>query len=173
MSDIALSPFAHKDLPDYVALMNEPRIAKWLPHVQPFSEAQGQQYWDRMQDADNPVHPRSYSVWVDGAWQGIVHCSQMQRNVHGTQFGYYLRPEIHGKGVGTQAVIQFTERLISEGMIRLQALVDPENVASRRVMEKSGYLFEGILRSFLTFRGGLIDVCMYARINSAAPEQAL
>ena len=48
---------------------------------------------------------------------------------------------------------------------RVQALVEPDNGASIRVLEKCGYEREGLLRKFYpSVDRGLIDVFMYASI---------
>jgi ribosomal-protein-alanine N-acetyltransferase len=48
------------------------------------------------------------------------------------------------------------------GIERVQATVEPWNLASQRVLEKSGFAREGLLRSYASWRGGRQDVLLYA-----------
>jgi len=44
----------------------------------------------------------------------------------------------------------------------VEALVVPGNVASQRVLEKTGFQLEGLLRSYLVVREGRADAFMYS-----------
>ncbi len=45
---------------------------------------------------------------------------------------------------------------------RVEAIVEPDNVASRRTLEAAGFREEGLLRSYLD---GELDVMMYSLIR--------
>jgi RimJ/RimL family protein N-acetyltransferase len=54
-----------------------------------------------------------------------------------------------GRGHGTRAVELMTQRLFDEhGAERVQASTWVENTAMRRVLEKLGFAFEGVMRGF-------------------------
>ncbi len=79
--------------------------------------------------------------------------------------GYWVRPEAAGQGVATVATVLLArdgfERL---GLVRIEILMDPDNVASRRVAEKAGATFEGRLRNRLVSRGGVHDALLYSLV---------
>ena len=52
------------------------------------------------------------------------------------------------------------------GIARVQATVEPWNVASQRVLEKVGFVREGLLRSYSSWRGERQDVLLYSLIPS-------
>jgi RimJ/RimL family protein N-acetyltransferase len=57
------------------------------------------------------------------------------------------------------------ERAFAAGVERLQATVEPWNVASQRVLEKSGFEREGLLRGYARYRDEpRRDVYLYARL---------
>lgn len=59
------------------------------------------------------------------------------------QLGYWLDPAHHGKGYATEAIEQLTRYCFScTNIARLQAQVLPENAASIRVLEKTGFTHE-------------------------------
>jgi RimJ/RimL family protein N-acetyltransferase len=67
-------------------------------------------------------------------------------------------PDDRGRGYGTQAVAQLTELLFAEHEAeRVQASTAVENGAMRGVLEKLGYTFEGVMRSFMPAGDGRRD----------------
>ena len=49
----------------------------------------------------------------------------------------------------------------------VEALVEPENVASQRVLERAGFVREGCLSSFLIVKGGRVEAFLYARFATS------
>ena len=71
-------------------------------------------------------------------------------------------------GITTRAV----KMAISEGLkefpdvVRLQALVELENKASQRVLDKLGFLKEGTLWRYSFNKGEIRDVVMYSLLST-------
>ena len=80
--------------------------------------------------------------------------------------GYWVIPRARGRGLAARAV-----RLVSgwalgdAGLARVQALVEPENEASQRVLRAAGFQSEGVLRSFLDTGGRRADAVVFSRIT--------
>jgi RimJ/RimL family protein N-acetyltransferase len=85
---------------------------------------------------------------------------------HRAELGYWLAREHWGQGVMTEAVQKLCELGFRElGLVRIQATVFDFNLASARVLEKTGFSLEGVMRKH-AFKGGkFVDVRMYARIR--------
>jgi RimJ/RimL family protein N-acetyltransferase len=82
--------------------------------------------------------------------------------------GYVFARDAWGKGYATESLRAIVEIAGNVGVVRLYALCHPENRASSRVLEKCGFLREGVLprrSQFPNLRGGeLCDVFRYALI---------
>jgi RimJ/RimL family protein N-acetyltransferase len=78
----------------------------------------------------------------------------------GYELSYLLFGEQHwGKGYTTEAVQLLTEYLFAgKRTNRLQLNIHPDNQASRRVAEKAGYTFEGVMRGCWFHRGEYHDL---------------
>ncbi|PSK56334.1 hypothetical protein B0E53_07042 [Micromonospora sp. MH33] len=63
--------------------------------------------------------------------------------------GYSLLPEARGRGLATRAVGLVAGWAFDVGLARLWAGTRPENVASQRVLTKTGFQREGLLRGRL------------------------
>ena len=89
-------------------------------------------------------------------------------NIHrqSAELGYYLSEDYWGQGIGTKAVKQVTDHIFKETeIIRIFAEPFSTNRGSCRILEKSGFQFEGTLRKNAVKNGKVIDMKMYALIK--------
>jgi len=81
--------------------------------------------------------------------------------------GYWLSEELWGRGIMPEAVKLVTNYAFENlDFIRLQASVYSKNPASMRVLEKVGYVKEGIMRNAVIKNGAVMDEHLYAILKS-------
>jgi len=81
-------------------------------------------------------------------------------------FGYWLGEPYWGRGIMTAAVRVTSEHVFDKfDVVRLEAPVFEWNPASMRVLEKCGFVREGVLRRSVLKDGQLIDSVLYARVG--------
>jgi [ribosomal protein S5]-alanine N-acetyltransferase len=79
------------------------------------------------------------------------------------EVGYWVIPRGRGRGYASSAVALAARWGLGDGgLARIEALVEPENVASQRVLEHAGFEREGHLRSYLVFGDRRADVLIYS-----------
>ncbi|MGH8242316.1 MAG: GNAT family N-acetyltransferase [Steroidobacteraceae bacterium] len=79
--------------------------------------------------------------------------------------GYWLGEAHWGRGIMSQVIAAVSERaLATRGIRRLEAPVFAWNPASMRVLEKCGFMREGVMRNSVFKDGQLIDSVLYARL---------
>lgn len=85
----------------------------------------------------------------------------------GYELSYQLfGPEHAGKGYTTEAVRLLGEYLFARKRInRLQLNIHPDNAASKRVAEKCGYTFEGIMRGCWFHQGRYHDLEIWSLLR--------
>jgi len=111
----------------------------------------------------------TFGIYELGTNNLIGHISlyAIKRLPYSSAFVGYAMDEIYvGKGIVTEAVelvVQFAFEQI--GLHRVEAYVSTENSASIRVLEKSGFQQEGLLRKLLYINGQWVDHYMYARLE--------
>ncbi|SDS12259.1 ribosomal-protein-alanine N-acetyltransferase [Paenibacillaceae bacterium GAS479] len=72
-----------------------------------------------------------------------------QREHSRAEIGYELHPHFWQKGYMTEAVSAILEfGFESMGLNRAEAFIDPDNISSRRLLEKCGLKEEGLLRDY-------------------------
>lgn len=105
-------------------------------------------------------------IRVDGRLVGEVQARQPRMGLPPGVFelGVSLFDEVdRGHGVGRAALSQLVTRLFEhEGAHRVQVTTDVGNAAMRRLSERLGFAFEGVLRSFMPSADGPRDYAMYA-----------
>jgi [ribosomal protein S5]-alanine N-acetyltransferase len=83
---------------------------------------------------------------------------------HTATVGYWLGEEFWGRGIMTEAVTAVTDFSFENFPLRrISAEVFANNLASARVLEKAGFVFEGRLKNYVLKDGQLLDSLLYAR----------
>ena len=81
--------------------------------------------------------------------------------------GYSISTHAQGHGYATEAVGAVVDALFDQvDLHRIVASIDPENGASRRVLEKLGFRFEGRSPSSAFVRGAWVDDDHFALLAS-------
>lgn len=79
------------------------------------------------------------------------------------EIGYWIGEDYWGKGYATSAVKLMVEYAFEElGLLRVYACVFGFNVASMRVLEKSGFEKEAIIKSSIIKEGNVYDEYLYS-----------
>ena len=83
------------------------------------------------------------------------------------ELGYWIGVPFWGQGHATEAVAAVLAFGFGPlGLHRIHATVFPRNPASARVLEKSGFRREGLLRGYARKEGAFEDLVMYARLRT-------
>lgn len=89
-----------------------------------------------------------------------------RRNQRGV-IGYNLLSKYWGNGYATEITIGLVKYLFKDANVqRIEALVMEGNRASRKVLEKSGFILEGLLRNFTYIDNKYFNVYYYGMIRS-------
>ena len=84
---------------------------------------------------------------------------------HRGSVGYWLLPEARGKGFATRSVQLISRWTLGDlGMARLSVLTQPSNDRSQRVAKRSGFVKEGILRSYEEIGGRRVDCVVFSLV---------
>jgi len=81
--------------------------------------------------------------------------------------GYWLVERARGRRRASRAVALVARWALTEtGLERVEALAEPDNIASQRVLENVGFHRDGHLRSHLVFSGRRADALIYSLLPS-------
>ncbi len=80
--------------------------------------------------------------------------------------GYRIDEHQTGKGIATEAIKRGIEYVFSQIKLhRIEANVMPANIASKRVVEKLGFINEGLAKNYLKVNGRWEDHIHYVLLN--------
>ncbi|CAI2717124.1 GNAT family N-acetyltransferase [Nitrospina watsonii] len=119
------------------------QLRDWFPH--PYTQQHADDFIDQ---ASREYPPRTFAIATDREAIGTIGYHPGQDvNRHAAELGFWLAQPYHGKGIMTAAVQGFADHLLQhEDLIRVFAAVFAGNPASRRVLEKAGFVLEGVLQ---------------------------
>ncbi|MDQ3624349.1 MAG: GNAT family N-acetyltransferase [Verrucomicrobiota bacterium] len=85
------------------------------------------------------------------------------------ELGYWLGESFWGRGIMTEAVTAFTGWAFRNlDLVRIQAGVFARNLASARVLTKTGFDLEGRLSAYYCKEGEFIDGLLFAKVRLPA-----
>lgn len=161
-----LRPWQPSDIEALVRQANNRNIWRNLrdrfPH--PYTRAAAED-WIRY-SAENPQE-LSFAIEVAGEAVGGIGLILGQDVGHrSAEIGYWLSEQYWGRGIVTEAVRALTEHAFASfDLCRIWANVFAWNPGSMRVLEKAGFVREGLLRKAATKEGQTIDVVLYALVR--------
>jgi RimJ/RimL family protein N-acetyltransferase len=164
---VRLRPWRRADLDCVRLAATDPRIPKDTSVPTVFSPSEGQAFierqWSRTTNGEG-VSLAIADAPSDAAVGLVVALFRERIGVVGV--GYWVIPTSRGRGFAGRALGLLTPWLLGRpSTTRVEAMVEPENAASRRTLERSGFRQERLLRLYLD---GARDVLVYS-LGSADP----
>jgi RimJ/RimL family protein N-acetyltransferase len=98
---------------------------------------------------------------------GVISFHSPNFNNKVAEIGYWIAKEHRGKSIGTTAVKVLTNfGFETMGWNRIEAMIDHDNEASKKVVTRAGYEHEGLLRQrVIRADGNVIDMDIYAALQ--------
>jgi ribosomal-protein-alanine N-acetyltransferase len=162
---VRLRPWAPTDLQCVAEASRDPYIVETTSVPLPFSDDEGRAWierqWGRM-EAGEGVSLAIADVVSDEAVGGIFLLARP--HFAGTfGLGYWTIERARRRGFASRGVSLLARwALLPMQIPRVEALVEPQNAASRRILERTGFHQEGHLRSYVPLGERRADVVIYS-----------
>jgi ribosomal-protein-alanine N-acetyltransferase len=116
-----------------------------------------------------------FVITVDGGFAGQLNVAGIVRgSMDSAHIGYWVDQRHAGRGVMPTAVALVVDHCLGPvGLHRIEVNIRPENVASRRVVEKLGFREEGVRERYLHIAGDWRDHVTYAFVRDDLPNGLL
>ena len=116
-----------------------------------------------------------FAVRVEGRLAGQVTVDNIVRGaLRSGSLGYWVDRAVAGRGMASLAVALVCDHAFgAAGLHRLQADIRPENLPSRRLVERLGFRREGLARRYLDIDGDWRDHLSYALLAEDVPGGVL
>ncbi|KAF3639823.1 hypothetical protein BC332_21779 [Capsicum chinense] len=164
-SRITLRPFKLTDVDDMMLWVCDDRVTRTIGWKTLTSKEEVLTF---IMEACIP-HPWRRSICIDDRSIGFVTVFPGSGDDRSrADIGYAIGFEYWGQGIATKAIEMTIPQAFNDfpEVIRLQALADVENKASQRVLEKVGFIKEGILRKYGYHKGKIVDEVIYSLLST-------
>ncbi len=173
--DFTLRPWEEQDIAAVAKYADNAAIARWLRDAFPRPYTRGDAAFyvrDCMEKEGRGQLCRAIVCGGEAVGSiGIFQGSDVYRR--SAELGYWLAEPFWGRGIMTRAVrLLAAEAFDALDIVRLYAEPFAENHSSRRVLEKAGFLLEGILRRSVCKDGRIMDSCLYSLLKEDARQGA-
>lgn len=96
---------------------------------------------------------------------GIIGHYRIKPEHFRAEIGYMLLPEYHGQGILSEAI----KEVVNYGfeimkLHSIEAIIDPENHASEKVLQKNGFVKEAHLKENEYYEGIFLDTVIYSKL---------
>ena len=97
---------------------------------------------------------------------GVIGHYRIQNEHYRAEIGYMILPEYNGKGIVTEAVREAVKYGFEVMKLHsIEAVIEPGNLASAKVLEKNGFIKEAHLKENEFYDGRFIDSVIYSILN--------
>ncbi|CAN1195890.1 Uncharacterized N-acetyltransferase YoaA [Linum perenne] len=164
-SRITLRPFKLSDVDDFLKYASDDRVTRYMR-------------WNSMTSREEALthletvaipHPWRRSICLDDRSIGYISIFPGSGDDRSrANAAYVLGAEYWGQGIVTTAMRMALSTVFKElpEIVRLQGLVEVENRASQRVLEKVGFMKEGLLRKYGYNKGEIRDLFVYSFLST-------
>ena len=160
------------DVSEVFAMRSDPATMKYIPR--PLAKTE-QDALDHIAIIAKGLQDNESINWAitlrgDDRLVGMICLLRMQLSDFRTEIGYILHPDLHGKGIMDEAIK--TVIAYAFGTLKfhsLEAVIDPENSASEKVLLKNNFVKEAHFKENGYYNGQFLDSVVYSLINPDSP----
>ncbi|MBC7523001.1 MAG: GNAT family N-acetyltransferase [Flavobacterium sp.] len=153
------------DWTEILALRSNPEIMKYIPRSLALSKEDAITHFKTI---DEKIENNTGINWAitlkdNPKLIGIIGHYRIQPENHRCEIGYMILPEYHGQGITTEAVNAVLKYGFDDlSMHSIEAVIDPENIASERVLQKNGFVKEAHILENELWNGKFWDTVIYS-----------
>ena len=157
------------DIKEILALRSNPETMKYIPRPLLKTEEDALEHIAMI---DSKIESNEGINWAitlkdNPKLAGIIGHYRIKPEHFRAEIGYMLLPEYQGKGIISEAVKEAVNYGFNAMKLHsLEAVIDPENYASAKVLEKNGFVKEAHFKDYEFFEGRFLDSVIYSLVNS-------
>lgn len=144
---------------DIIASCNDPVMVRWTTVPHPYTPEHANEFL--------AVVPEGVERWayvVDVRYSGNIELRP------GGVLGYSTAPWARGQGLTARALRLVAAHAYTQGLRRLELHIAVDNAASRRMAEKAGFTYDGLLPDPVRLRGHEDQMARYVLRAPEEPE---
>ncbi|MFY0256100.1 GNAT family N-acetyltransferase [Chitinophaga sp. 30R24] len=174
--DLVLRPIEDKDAAALFRLFSDDAVTKYMD-IDSFANISEATHIIRF-FRESQEREEGLRWAISFAWRGELIGTCGYHRISKTHFkaeiGYDLLPEYWGKGVMKEAVSHMLQYGFNEMQFnRIEAFVDPENLASSQLLSRLGFQYEGFLRDAFFEKGKFVNAQLYSLLRREYDRESI
>ena len=157
-----------KDVNEIIALRSNPETMKYIPRPLVKTTEDALEHIAMMDTKIENNEGINWAITQKGNPKliGVIGHYRIKPEHYRAEIGYMLLPEFSGKGIISEAVKEVVKYGFKGMQLHsIEAVIDPENNASAKVLEKNGFVKEAHLKENEFFEGRFLDSVIYSLLN--------
>ncbi|MDC8831660.1 GNAT family N-acetyltransferase [Alteromonas gilva] len=161
---IALRDFTQNDMGNLVTILNDAAVTQFLSPKIPFPYTTEDALWWVEEGSRGDL---TKAISVDGQLVGCIGVTRGDYEYQKSgEIGSWIAREYWRKGIAGSAIQQITDVVFSgTDIVRLFATVFSGNIASMRLLLKSGFTQEAVLQKAIFKNGQYFDSHIFAKLR--------
>jgi RimJ/RimL family protein N-acetyltransferase len=174
LSQAIVRPFQPDDAPSITRQLQDPDISRYMTLIPfPYHLRDAEEWIARSAEEDPITH---FTIEVEGEAVGgigltLPGAQRSSVHHHTAEIGYWIGKPYWGRSIIAEAVSAVAAWGFEQlRLVRIFAYVFAPNRASARVLEKTGFVYEGNLHAAYHKHGQFYDGLIYAQVRLPAPR---
>lgn len=181
MLDINFSPFHNleterlylrrvvkEDVNEIFALRSDQEVMEYIPRPLVKTKEEALAHIAMIDEKIDSNEGINWAITLKGNPKliGIIGHYRIRPEHFRAEIGYMLLPEYQGKGIISEAIKEVVNYGFEEMKLHsIEAIIDPENFASEKVLQKNGFVKEAHLKENEYYDGRFLDTVIYSILN--------
>ncbi|VXB92766.1 Ribosomal-protein-alanine N-acetyltransferase [Flavobacterium sp. 9R] len=156
------------DVKEMFELRSNPETMKYIPRPLLTNHEEALAHIQMMEDKIETNEGINWAITLKGddKMLGVIGHYRIKPEHYRAEVGYMILPEYHGKGITSEAVQCVVDYGFNTMQLHsIEGVIDPENEASQRVLQKCGFVKEAHFKENEYFDGKFIDAVVYSKLN--------
>ncbi len=156
------------DVENVYRLRSDPETMKYIPRPLVTDHEGAMSHINLINERIDQNEAINWAITLKGnpEFIGIIGFYRTQHENFRSEIGYMLLPEYSGKGIITEAInLALQYGFTQMGLHSVEAVIDPENEASERVLQKNGFVKEAHFIENEYFDGKFLDTVVYSLLK--------
>ena len=156
------------DVEEVLALRGNPETMKYIPRVLAKTKEDALEHITMIEDKIINNIGINWGITIKGNSKiiGIIGHYKISAENHRAEIGYMSFPKFNGKGYMSEAI----KAVVNYGFENLnlhsiEAIIDPNNIASERVLQKNGFVKEAHILENELWEGKYLDTVIYSLLR--------
>lgn len=165
---LLLRRITEQDYAEVLALRGNPETMKFIPRPIAKTKEDALEHIKMINDKINSNTGINWGITIKGNTNiiGVIGHYKISYENHRAEIGYMILPEHNGKGFTTEAidaVVRFGFEKMN--LHSIEAIIDPANIASERVLQKNGFIKEAHILENELWDGKFWDTLIYSLLK--------